>query len=103
MRARPSSRVLGCFALTALICRGASSDPVDFFKNRVRPVLVSNCYTCHTNLKMGGLELDSLDHILKGGNSGPAVVPGNAQQSRLIRAVSYVDERLKMPPQGKLS
>jgi hypothetical protein len=96
-------RVFGALALTALTCRAASNDPVDFFKSRVNPILVSKCHTCHTNLKMGGLQLDSFEHLLKGGNSGPAVVPGSADQSRLIRAVSYVDERLKMPPQGKLS
>src|SRR5258706_3374859 len=97
------ARVFGSLALTALTCTGASNDPVDFFKSRVRPILISNCYTCHTNLKMGGLQLDSLEHILKGGNSGPTVVPGHAEQSRLIHAVTYADERLKMPPQAKLS
>ncbi len=96
-------RAIGLLAFTALLSKGAATDPVDFFKNRVQPILVSNCYTCHTNLKMGGLQLDSLEHVLKGGNSGPSVIPGQADQSRLIRAVSYSDERLKMPPQGKLS
>jgi hypothetical protein len=51
---------------------------------------------------MGGLQLDSLEHILKGGNSGPAVIPGDPDNSLLIRAVSYRHERFKMPPQGKL-
>src|SRR5947208_1634519 len=67
----------------------ASTDPIQFFNTRVRPILVSQCFTCHTDTKMGGLQLDSREHALKGGNSGPAVVPGNAEQSLLIRAVSH--------------
>src|SRR5450432_2571595 len=103
MIALSHARAFGVLALTALTCRAASNDPADFFKSRVHPILVNKCYSCHTNLKMGGLQLDSLEHLLTGGNSGPAVVPGGAEQSRLIRAVSYADERLKMPPQGKLN
>jgi cytochrome c553 len=52
---------------------------------------------------MGGLQLDSREHLLKGGNSGPAIVPGKPDESLLIRAVAHTHERLKMPPQGKLS
>jgi hypothetical protein len=97
-------RCTGCFlALTAFQASAAPNDPIEFFKERIRPILVNNCFSCHTNLKMGGLQLDSLEHVLKGGNSGPAVVPGNADQSLLIQAVSYTDKRAKMPPQGKLS
>jgi len=52
---------------------------------------------------MGGLQLDAREHALQGGKSGPALVPGKPDESLLIRAVSYSQERLKMPPQGKLS
>src|SRR5581483_2768390 len=90
-------------AALAVPASGASADPVDFFKTQVLPVLQNNCYACHTTAKMGGLQLDAREHVLKGGNSGPAVVPGNAEQSLLIQAVSHTHARLKMPPQGQLS
>ena len=69
---------------------------------RIRPVLAKNCYTCHTTAKLGGLQLTSRENILKGGNSGPAILPGKPEESLLIQAVSQINERLKMPPQGKL-
>src|SRR5262249_35051809 len=73
------------------------------FRTRVRPILTNHCYACHTSTHMGGLQLDSREHVLKGGNSGPAVLPGNPNQSLLIRAVTQTHERLRMPPQGKLT
>src|SRR3954453_14802262 len=79
------------------------ADPVEFFKSDVRPILAKNCFGCHTTSKMGGLQLDAREHALQGGKSGPALVPGKPDESLLIRAVSYSQERLKMPPQGKLS
>jgi len=68
----------------------------------VRPVLAKNCYTCHTESQMGGLRLDSRERVVKGGNSGPAILPGDAEHSLLIQAVSQTHARLKMPPGGKL-
>ena len=76
----------------------ATSDNGEFFEMRVRPLLVKNCYGCHTGAHMGGLQLDTREHILKGGNSGPAVVPGDPAHSLLIQAVQYKHERFKMPP-----
>ena len=96
-------RVLGWIVVLVLQVRGASIDPLDFFKSRIRPILVNQCYACHTVTKMGGLQLDSREQMLEGGNSGPAVVPGKPDESLLIRAVSHTHERLKMPPQGKLT
>ena len=67
----------------------------DFFETRVRPVLVENCYKCHSQgaekIK-GGLVLDSRDGVLKGGDTGPAVVPGNLEKSLLIKAVRYTNK-----------
>lgn len=79
-----------------------ASDAAEFFEMRVRPVLVKNCYSCHTNSAMGGLQLDSLEHVLKGGKSGPAVAPGNPDGSLLIQAVRQTHPKLRMPPGGKL-
>src|SRR5215475_2825187 len=79
------------------------ADPAgDYFETRVRPVLAKNCYSCHTDAKMGGLQLDSREHALKGGKSGPVIVPGEPSKSRLLLAISYTDGKLKMPPSGKL-
>jgi hypothetical protein len=78
---------------------------MEFFESKVRPVLVQKCYGCH-NSKMktplGGLRLDTKDGLLRGGDSGAAVVPGDPERSRLIQAVTYRHE-LKMPPSGKLA
>ena len=58
-----------------------------FFETSVRPVLAANCYDCHADERMGGLRLDSREGLLKGGNPGPAIVPGDPEKSLLIQAV----------------
>jgi Protein of unknown function (DUF1553)/Protein of unknown function (DUF1549)/Planctomycete cytochrome C len=77
----------------------------EFFEKKVRPVLAQNCYPCHSaqakKLK-GGLRLDSREGLLRGGDNGPAIVPGHAAQSRLIEAIGYGNADLRMPPKGKL-
>src|SRR6266404_3859650 len=76
-----------------------------FFEQKVRPLLVERCFNCHSarakKIK-GELRLDSRDHILKGGESGPAAVPQQPDKSLLIQAVRYQNETLQMPPKGKL-
>ena len=92
-------------ALALLLATAGSalaSEPADFFETRVRPVLAKNCYACHTDARMGGLQLDTLEHALKGGKSGVVLVPGDPAKSRLALAISYTDPKLKMPPSGKL-
>jgi mono/diheme cytochrome c family protein len=65
---------------------------VEFFEKRVRPLLAENCHRCHgPERQRGGLMLNSLAAILKGGDRGPAIVPGKPDQSRLIQAVRYTD------------
>ena len=77
---------------------------IEFFENKVRPVLVEHCYKCHSDkaekLK-GGLYVDSREGILKGGDNGPAIVPGDPDKSLLIKAVRYTDDNLQMPPKNK--
>jgi len=83
-----------------------SAEQVEFFEKRIRPVLVEKCYSCHSSqspMVMGGLRLDNAEGLLKGGDSGPAIVPGAPEKSLLIKAVGYKDLHLKMPPTGKLS
>jgi len=86
---------------TALLAHGAESDQ-DYFESHVRPLLASKCYACHTDAKSGGLQLDSREHILTGGKSGPAIIPGDPDKSLLIQAIRQTHPRLKMPPAGKL-
>ena len=74
----------------------------DFFELKVRPVLVNNCYSCHAASAMSGLRLDSREGLLKGGARGAALVPGDPDNSLLIKAVRQVDT-LKMPMGGKLA
>lgn len=73
-----------------------------FFEKWVRPVLVEHCHRCHGPDKQeGGLRLDSLDALLTGGDSGPAIVPGNVRDSLLVDAVRYGDT-VQMPPTEQL-
>src|SRR5476649_234517 len=77
-------------------------DSPEYFETSVRPVLAANCYDCHADERMGGLRLDSRDGLLKGGKSGPALVPGDPEKSLLIEAVRQTRETLKMPKGGRL-
>jgi len=78
----------------------------DFFEKEIRPLLYKHCYKCHSaeaeKLK-GGLLLDSRQGWAIGGDSGPAIVPGDVEGSLLLRAVSYEDGDLQMPPKYKLA
>src|SRR5262249_47743587 len=72
----------------------------------VRPIRVRECYSCHATTAQkvrGGLLLDSRDGIRKGGDNGPAVVPGDARKSRLLMAIKQKHDELKMPPKKKLA
>lgn len=86
------------------VCGALSAAETDtFFESKVRPLLAKNCYGCHTQTALGGLRLDSGEAALKGGKSGPAIVPGKPAESLLMQAVTHRHERLKMPPSGKLA
>ncbi len=77
----------------------------EFFEKRIRPILVEHCYGCHSaqaKKQKGGLRLDTRAGMLKGGDSGPAVVPDHPDESLLVMAVRYTEESLRMPPKGKL-
>jgi mono/diheme cytochrome c family protein len=75
-----------------------------FFESKIRPIFAENCYKCHSQAAdkvKGGLLLDSRDGWQKGGDTGPAIVPGDPEKSLLIRAVRYGDKDLQMPPNDK--
>jgi len=78
-------------------------EDVEFFENYVRPLLVTRCIDCHGPDKQEAkLRLDSREALLAGGENGPAIVPGDPEQSLLIAAVHYKDDRAQMPPKRKL-
>ena len=80
-------------------------EDVAFFDAKVRPVLVDRCFDCHSHEKKikGGLVLDSRSGWEKGGETGPAIVPGKPDESLLIQAIRHTDQDLRMPPKKKLS
>ncbi len=100
--------ILVCAFGTAplLGCLAAEPTPaqLQFFENRIRPVLAENCYKCHSQQSekvKAGLLVDSREALLKGGENGPALIPGNPEKSLLIKAVRYTDPDLQMPPKDK--
>ena len=96
-------------AFTFCTTAGAADDRAgnDFFEAKIRPVLVAQCAKCHdaaaeTAKKLkGGLRLDTRDALLKGGDTGAAIMPGKPDQGTLLKALKY-DGDLQMPPSGKL-
>lgn len=94
--------------LLASTSRAQQADPqaLEFFEQKIRPVLVQQCFSCHSaeaaaNGKLRGeLSLDSRAGVMKGGESGPAIVPGKSAESLLMRALRY--DGMEMPPSGKL-
>jgi hypothetical protein len=78
---------------------GAQS--AEFFEARVRPILAANCYECHAEDAKGDLRVDSREALLKGGESGPAIVPGDPDKSLLIQAVRQADASAPRMPKGK--
>ncbi len=75
----------------------------EFFETRVRPILINKCSTCHGPAQQqGGLRVDSLAALIKGGKSGPAIIPKNAAGSLIVQAISYSHPTLQMPPAAKL-
>lgn len=89
--------------MTSGVAREFETAQLEFFEKKVRPLFAKHCYKCHSvNAKRieAGLLLDSRASQLSGGDSGPAIVPGKADKSRMIQAVRYED--FEMPPKGKL-
>ncbi|MDB5336526.1 MAG: Planctomycete cytochrome, partial [Planctomycetaceae bacterium] len=82
-----------------------ANDDEAFFESKIRPVLVEHCYECHsskTKVPKGGLRVDSRVALLRGGDSGPALVPGKPEESLIVKALSYTDSAVEMPPKAKL-
>ena len=117
------ARVLCLFAVVQavwlMLCAGALAEEpthakaaevafdapsIEFFEKQVRPILVQRCYECHSAQSKepkGGLRLDSRAASIQGGDTGPAVVPGDLKESLLVDAIE-TNELYEMPPKGKL-
>jgi hypothetical protein len=115
--------VSGCLAVVGFLLIGAGSgiaaektqakatatnpeSGVEFFEKNIRPILVERCYKCHSEesgKRKGGLLLDRREGWHVGGDTGPAIVPGNVDESLVIEAVRYSNPDFEMPPKGKLS
>ena len=96
--------LLSFLMAVATAVSGQASDParIEFFEKEIRPLLVEHCQVCHgPRLQQGGLRLDSAAFLRQGGRSGPAVAPGQVEQSRLIQLVRGSGD-LQMPPTGPL-
>ncbi len=90
--------------ISSFIPTVCADEKLDFFEARIRPALVEHCLECHSaeTEASGGLLLDSYAGWQAGGDSGSALVPGDIATSRLLKAISYDDPQLQMPPEGKL-
>ena len=96
---------LGAFGQDKPKAPAVDAEGLEFFEKKIRPVLIDQCYSCHSadskKIK-AGLRLDTREGTLKGGESGAAsVIPGDPDRSVLIKAIRYgKDDELKMPPKG---
>ncbi|MFM7132326.1 MAG: DUF1549 domain-containing protein, partial [bacterium] len=107
LRAMRCLMISGC-VLACLPNVLVAEDDAAFFEREIRPIFVKRCESCHSAAKSktrGGLALDSAEGWKKGGEHGPAVVPGDIAASLILKAITYNDDELQMPPEengGKL-
>ena len=110
---QPVTKFVRCaiFLFSLTVCLRLSAQQLtraqsDFFESNIRPIFVNDCYKCHSQQSVkikAGLLLDTRAGLLKGGDSGAAIVPGDPEKSLLIEAVNYTNQDLQMPPNKKLS
>lgn len=102
---KPIALVIALQTVIAGSAAAADDAKIAFFEKTIRPILVNRCYECHSveaGKSKGGLELDSRDGMLKGGDSGPSIVAGDPDKSRIIESVRYHNQDLQMPPKGAM-
>ena len=99
------NRIKTLIAIHFFVCHLFVFSSEDIFESKIRPILVEHCYECHSTDKKqkGNLLLDTAEATLRGGDTGPAVVPGDPVKSLLLKAVKWEDEDFQMPPKTKLS
>jgi len=96
------SLTLLVWLLGSAALRAVPVEHIEFFEAKIRPILAQDCYECHNSRDKAkaGLVLDHRAGLLEGGRSGPAILPGDADASLLIRAIRHEDEDLQMPKAG---
>jgi len=100
-----SHLTLALIAFVTAPLSAQSSSGTEFFEKEIRPILAEKCYGCHSSKSkapMGGLVLDTKGGLRRGGNGGPILVAGDPASSRLLKALTYNQTELRMPPSGKL-
>ena len=101
-RARSWALIVVAMLAWSITGRARAQADEEFFEKEIRPLLVEHCSECHDGESQeSGLRVDSREALLHGGDSGTALVPGDANASLLVQAVRYLGEP-KMPPKGKL-
>jgi hypothetical protein len=92
----------GCLFLAAAAPSQPAPEQIEFFEKKVRPILVGNCYACHSadTKPAGGLRVDDRNGLLRGGDTGPAVVPGDPEKSLLLERVRHANPKRRMPKEG---
>jgi len=93
--------LVAAVTVRADVQQAAAALSPEFFEARVRPILAASCYECHAEEAKGGLRMDSREALLTGGESGPALVPGDPEKSLLIQAVKQADPSAPRMPKGK--
>src|SRR5258708_7403222 len=89
---------------TEAVCAAEAGDRETFFETRIRPLFLQACIKCHGPDKArNGLRLDSRAAMVRGGDGGPSIIPGDPEASLLVRAVRYTDTQLRMPPTKRLA
>ena len=101
---RRNSLALVVYACSTLNAFAASDADIAYFETDIRPILAERCYECHGPEKQeSGMRLDHISTVLKGGEYGPALVPGKPADSNMVEAINWEDPDFQMPPKKKLS
>ncbi|HTF68179.1 MAG TPA: c-type cytochrome domain-containing protein, partial [Edaphobacter sp.] len=102
----PTLKLLVACALLPAYAVAADPAPgqVEFFEKKVRPVLAGRCYACHSaeTKPAGGLRVDDRNGLLTGGDSGPAIIPGEPEKSLLLQRIRHANSKPRMPKEGAL-
>jgi cytochrome c553 len=94
---QPAAPAAASQATTATSPPRAGAQAIEHFEARVRPLLAANCYACHADAAMAGLRVDSREALLRGGETGPAIVPGEPEKSALVKVVQHAEGFPRMP------
>lgn len=98
--------ILLFLSVSLLVINSSRADEASkLYKEKIQPLFQRKCYDCHSakaDEVKSGLKLDTLEDILKGGSTGPAIVPGEPDNSFLLKTIRYEEQDYQMPPAGKL-